>query len=79
MIWRLSLAASAVFTLLSVIFAIDCARMCAIGGSSMRMQCWLSAHTGIPCDTGLLIGLMICAMIGSAITGLLWTSHIARA
>ena len=79
MVFRITTSATAIFTLLSTILAIDCGWMCAMGGFTRHMDCWFAAHTGIPCDTGMLIGLLLATMTGSATTVFLWSIHATRA
>jgi len=75
---RSAIGLAAAFTLASTWFAIDCARACLLGGRGMSRMCWLAMHTGLTCDTGMLITLLLCAMVGAFATILLWLQRVAR-
>ena len=73
MVIRGSSAALAVLALLFAWFAADCARMCSIAHDGMHMDCWIAKHSGLPCDTGMLILLVLLSMASFAGAIYLWS------
>jgi len=79
MVVRGSCAALAVVALLFAWLAADCARMCSMARDGMHMDCWLAKHSGLPCDTGMLILLVLISLSAAASAIFLWSVAPRRA
>jgi hypothetical protein len=79
MVLRTTVAVLAAFVLSCTVVAVDCARMCMLRGGGMPMDCWFARRTGLACDIGTLILLILVDLVAASIALYLWSLSPRRA